>query len=116
MENLTAETFKEKVYDFTKSDEPIFKGTKPALIDCYTTWCAPCKTIAPVLEELSWEYTNIDFYKVDVEEEDDLSKLLEIRNVPTIFLIPMTGEPKKLIGAMSKEEFAKAINEVLNAD
>lgn len=113
MENLTAETFKEKVFDYTQNEEWSFNGTKPAVIDFYADWCQPCKTIAPILEELSQEYENIDFYKIDTEKEQELAMTFGIKSIPSILLIPVDGQPQLVMGALPKDIFKKAIGEVL---
>ena len=113
MENLTTETFKEKVFDYTQNQEWSFNGTKPAVIDFYADWCQPCKTIAPILEELDKEYENIDFYKVNTEEQQELSMTFGIKSIPSILLIPVDGLPQMVMGALPKDIFKKAIGEVL---
>jgi len=113
MENLTTETFKEKVFDYALNEDWSFKGTKPAVIDFYADWCQPCKTIAPILEELSIEYQNIDFYKVNTEEQQELAMTFGIRSIPSILLIPVEGMPQMVQGALPKDIFIKAIGEVL---
>ena len=87
MEHLTVETFKEKVFDYTQSQEWLFKGTKPAIIDFYADWCNPCKMVAPILEELSIEYPQIDFYKINTEEQNELASVFGIRSIPSILFI-----------------------------
>ena len=57
MEILTKESFKSKVFDFEKEKDWNYKGSMPAIIDFYSAWCGPCKMVAPVLEELSKEYS-----------------------------------------------------------
>jgi len=113
MENLTTETFKEKVFDYTQNEEWSFKGTKPAIIDFYADWCEPCKAIAPILEELDGEYDDVDFYKVNTEEQSELAAAFSIRSIPSILLIPIDAQPQMVQGALPKDVFKRAIGEVL---
>jgi thioredoxin 1 len=113
MENLTVETFKEKVFDYTAGGEWSFKGSKPAIIDFYADWCGPCKMVGPILEELSTEYPGIDFYKIDTEAENELAATFGIRSIPSILFIPLTGQPQMSMGALPKETFKRAISDVL---
>lgn len=111
---LTTEAFKENIFDYTKETEWKYKGDKPALIDFYADWCAPCRMVAPVLEELSEEYAGkIDIYKVDTEVEDELAAVFGIQSIPTFLFIPMEGLPMMQPGALPKNIFKKAIEEQL---
>jgi len=113
MEKLTTKTFKEKVFDYAQKKEWSYKGDKPAIIDFYADWCGPCKTIAPILEELDAEFDDIDFYKVDTEAENELASAFGIQSIPSILFISMEGQPQMALGALSKETFKQAIGEVL---
>ena len=113
MENLTVETFKEKVFDYENNTEWSFKGEKPAIVDFYADWCGPCKTIAPILEELDAEYDNVDFYKVNTEEQTELAATFGIQSIPSILFIPVEGMPQMSLGALPKETFKQAIDQVL---
>jgi thioredoxin len=111
---LTTEDFKEKIFDYTKEKEWKYKGQRPALIDFYADWCAPCRMVAPILEELSEEYKNqIDIYKVDTEAEEELSAVFGIQSIPTFLFIAMEGLPMMQPGALPKNVFKKAIDQEL---
>ena len=107
--NLTKDGFEKRITDLgTIGGEWQYIGNKPAVIDFYAPWCGPCKMLSPILEELSEEYSErIDIYKVNVDNEEELSTLLGIRSVPTLFFIPMQSEPQKAIGALSKQQLKK---------
>lgn len=113
VKNLTTEEFKKLVFDYTVNEKWKFKGTKPAVVDYFASWCEPCKIIAPILEELSNEYENIDFYKINIEEQQELAATFGIKSIPSILLIPLNAEPQLAVGALPKETFIKAINDVL---
>lgn len=117
IEHLTKETFKEKVFDYENEREWKFKGVRPALIDFYADWCAPCRMVAPILEELAKEYEGkIDIYKVNTEEEYELASVFGIRSIPSLLFIPKEGEPQMALGALPKETFKRAFKEVLNVE
>lgn len=113
--NLTKELFKKKVMDYeNNNNEWKYLGDKPAIIDFYATWCGPCKAVAPVLEELAKEYEGkIYIYKVDVDQEQELAGIFGISSVPTLLFIPMNENPQMSTGAMPKEGFIQAINDLL---
>ena len=114
MEFLTKETFKAKVFNFEESKEWKFAGERPCIIDFYADWCAPCKAISPILEELAVEYAGkIDIYKVDTEAEQELAGMFGIRSIPSILFVPQDGEPQMAVGGLPKETFESAINDVL---
>jgi len=114
MEHLTLETFKTKVFDFEKNKEWKFEGDKPCIIDFYADWCQPCKMVAPVLEELANDYDGkLNIYKVDTEAERELSAVFGIRSIPSILFVPMDAQPQMAAGALPKNAFEKAIEDVL---
>ena len=114
MEHLTKETFKEKVFDFEQNNDWKFEGDKPAIIDFYADWCQPCKIIAPILEELESEYEGkLDIFKVDTEDQQELAAMFGIQSIPSTLFIPKEGQPQMAQGALPKDTFKKAINEVL---
>ncbi len=114
MENLTKETFLEKVFNFEKNKEWTFEGDKPCLIDFYADWCQPCKMVAPILEELSKEYEGkVNIYKVDTEAQQELAGAFGIKSIPSMLFCPMEGQPQMAQGALPKDSLIKAIDEVL---
>jgi len=113
-ENLTTESFKEKVFDYKKNKEWVFEGEKPAIIDFWADWCSPCKAIGPVLEDLSKEFEGkVDIYKVNVDEQPELSQAFGIKSIPSLLFVPMNEQPQMSMGALPKETFVKVINETL---
>ena len=116
-ENLTKQTFLEKVFNYEKNKDWTFEGNLPAIIDFYADWCGPCKMIAPVLEELSDEYAGkINIYKVDTEAEQELAAAFAIRSIPSMLFIPMNEPPQMANGVLPKQELQKLIREVLKAE
>ncbi|MGB9695882.1 MAG: thioredoxin [Ignavibacteria bacterium] len=114
MEHLTVETFKQKVFNYDVNHEWKFEGDKPCIIDFYADWCGPCKMVAPILEELAQEYEGqINIYKVDTETEQELAAAFGIRSIPSILFCPMNGQPQMAVGALPKESFKQAIEEIL---
>lgn len=114
MEHLTAQTFKEKVFNYEKNQDWKFEGKLPAIIDFYADWCGPCKMVAPILDELSKEYEGkVNIYKVDTEVEQELSQVFGIRSIPSMLFCPVEGQPRMAAGALPKSALIQAIDDVL---
>jgi thioredoxin len=115
LEHLTTDTFKQKIFNYETNKEWRFEGETPAIIDFYADWCQPCKIVAPILEELKDEYGDkLDIFKVNTEEQRELSSVFGIQSIPSLLFIPKEGQPQMAMGALPKETFKQAISEVLN--
>lgn len=113
--HLTKAEFLNKIGDYTTIGHNWqYKGSRPAVIDFYASWCGPCRALAPILDEIATEYIGlVDVYKVDIDREKELAAAFGIRSVPTIFFIPMDGNPHRIKGAIAKELFRSKIDELL---
>lgn len=74
LEHLSKANFNEK----TNSADQV------VVVDFFATWCGPCKMLTPVLEKAADELTNVQFYKVDIDEEMELANQYKIMTVPTL--------------------------------
>ena len=111
---LTTEQFKARIFDYKNEKEWSYKGDKPCVIDFYTTWCGPCKRLAPIMEEMSQKYCDqVVFYKADTERERELAYVFGINSIPQVLYIPTEGKPMLLKGLYPKEEIVKIIDEFL---
>ncbi len=85
---------------------------KPVVVDFYAEWCGPCKAMASMLEELSNEMEDVDFYKLNIEDNPDVASEFSITSVPS-FLVVETGRWQVFTGAMPKRTFQNKISEIL---
>ena len=79
------------------------------LVDFYATWCGPCRSQAPILENIEKNHEDVEVIKVDVEECETLATEYKVLNLPTI-LIFKNGEPYNKFVGLTQE---KTIEEVL---
>ncbi|HEX2607150.1 MAG TPA: thioredoxin domain-containing protein, partial [Flavisolibacter sp.] len=111
---LTAEEFKSKIFDYEKEQSWNYKGKLPAIIDFYAPWCGPCRAVEPILEDLAQEFEDqVIIYKIDTDQEQELSALFGIQSIPTFLFIPLDGSPMLQKGAPPKNVLAQVINERL---
>ena len=102
--NLTKADFLNKVENYEVNPEWKFLGERPAIIDFYATWCGPCKMLAPVMEQLSDEITDVEFYNIDVDENPDLAREYRIMNIPAVIAIKGGQVAGQQIGLVSKDD------------
>ena len=113
--NLTKELFEERVARIPSHlSELKFTGKKPAVVDFYAAWCAPCRQLSPLVEELSDYYgEKVDFYKVDVEKESGLATFFGVRSIPTLVFFSPGGTVQHLTGAMPKAQLKELVDKLL---
>ena len=111
---LTTQEFKEKVFNYDVNKEWKYIGELPAIIDFYADWCGPCKMVAPILQEIAKDYAGkLIVYKVDTESERELAGAFGISSIPTLLFVPMIGQPQAAMGALPRQSFDKAIQDIL---
>lgn len=116
-EQLTKESFVEKIFDYENNEEWTYKGEVPAIIDFYADWCGPCKMVAPVLEELSTEYAGkLNIFKIDTDAQQELAAMFGIQSIPSLLFIPTDEKPQMAMGALPKPTLEKAIKDVLKVE
>ena len=105
------------IYDYKANPTKfVFKGKRPAVVDFYATWCGPCRSLGPKLEAVAKKYEGkIDFYKVDVDKNAELSQIFRVQSIPMVLFIPMEGIPTQTLGDLSPEEIQQSIDLIYKA-
>ncbi len=92
----------------------VLKATMPVLVDFWAEWCAPCKMIAPMVEDLATEYDGkVNFVKLDVAANPETSVKFGIRSIPTLLLFKNGKPVDQVVGAVPKAVLKKRLENAL---
>ncbi|VAX16115.1 Thioredoxin [hydrothermal vent metagenome] len=103
----------ENVDHFTDSDfeDKVLKSEKLTIVDFWAEWCAPCRMIAPLLEELADDYEGkVNIGKLNVDENSQTATKYGIRSIPTILFFKEGEILKQIVGVRPKEELKDIID------
>jgi thioredoxin 1 len=83
------------------------------VVDCWAAWCAPCRAIGPVVEELAKEYSGkVVFGKLNVDDNPETAEKFDIRAIPTLLVMKNGGEVDRIVGVLPKNQLEARIGAV----
>lgn len=97
-----------KVLNSNEFADAIAKGT--VVVDFYADWCGPCKMLGPVMESAAEKISDVKFYKVNVDESEDVAAKYGIMSIPTVFLFKDGNLKAKSVGFIPEEEVLAWVN------
>ncbi len=104
MKNIPAVANHNSILELTDKNFQFQMKDKIVLVDFWASWCAPCRMMAPVLNEVAGELTEESFVgKVDVEVNQLLAQKFQVRSIPTMILFKNGKEVSRFVGVKSKE-------------
>ena len=84
-------------------DEIVMKNAKPVLVDFWAPWCAPCKALAPTLDDLAEEYADeMEIVKVDIDANPALAARFGVRGIPLLMVVRDGAEQARTVGTISR--------------
>ncbi len=94
-------------------EEVVLKSDKPVIVDFWATWCRPCKMLAPTVEEIANEHKGkYKVAKLNIDDAMDVATNLSVMNIPTLIFFSNGQEIARMVGAASKRDILKKIEEV----
>ncbi len=91
-------------FDENNFTQEVLQSEKPVLVDFFAVWCAPCKMVSPLIEEIAAERDDIKTGKVDVDQNMALAQQYQVMSIPTLILFKDGKPVNRIVGAVPKEE------------
>lgn len=106
--------------DLTFTDQnfqqDVLESDVPVLVDFWAEWCAPCRIVGPIIEELATEYAGkLKVGKLDVDTNGNTAQSYGVMSIPSVMLFKDGKPVKTLVGAQSKDNYKREINSVLSS-
>jgi thioredoxin 1 len=106
----------DKISEVTDSsfENDVLKSAQPVLIDFWATWCAPCRAIAPIVEELAGTYEGkVKIVKINIDDNPKTPTQYDVRSIPTLLLFKDGKVVGNLVGAYPKAKIEELVKKAL---
>ena len=90
--------------------EKVINSPNTVVVDFFADWCGPCKMLSPVLERLDAMNPDVDFYKVNIDENPSLADEFEVRSIPNVVIFKNGQAADRSIGFVSEQQLQEIIN------
>jgi thioredoxin 1 len=113
MKNLPLVEDNKSILTLTDKNFQFQTKNKVVLVDFWASWCAPCRMMAPVLNDVATDLTGNNYVgKVNIEQYQSLAQKYQVRNIPTLILFKNGTEVNRFIGIKNKEFILQQINNI----
>lgn len=105
-----------QIQDLTDAtfDEVVAAANEPVVVDFWAEWCGPCKTVAPILEEIAGEQEGtLKVAKLNVDENPDTARRFDVMSIPTMIVFKDGSPAKRIVGAKGKGALLQDFDEFL---
>lgn len=93
----------EKIYQ-EEFEQKVLKAEHPVVVDFYADWCGPCKMLSPVLDKLEGEYDDFEFFKVNIDENQELAEEYEVFSIPNVCIFKNGALADRSVGFASEDD------------
>lgn len=91
-------------------EKEVLSNGRPAIVDFWAVWCAPCRALAPIIEEVADQYAGkLDVFKLDIDSNPETPARFGVRGIPTVILFKGGQVIDQVVGAVPKTEIEKLI-------